>query len=36
VIAAEALRNHLYPNIFDNRAAAVGFVQASAAKNGSG
>ena len=35
VIAAEAMRNHLHPHIFDTRAAAVGFVRAAAAKNGS-
>jgi len=34
VIAAEAMRNHQHPNIFDTRAAAVGFVRAAAAKNG--
>ena len=32
VIAAEALRNHLNPNIFDNRAEAVRYVRAARAK----
>jgi len=32
VIAAEAMRNHLNPNIFDNRAEAVRYVRAARAK----